>query len=204
MIKLIAFDMDGVLLKHRNSWERVFSNLFDFKEYTFQGLSKKRIKIPEEINIRRHISKSFDVNDINNDLYKLYDFRERTNIKMVIISAGVHSFAEKIANIYGFDDYIGNDIIIKNGYINFIKNVDPSKKNLNLDRFLRLYKIKKDEALSVGDTVFDASMKKSSKYFVAFNPFDYNVIKNADFTVYKFDELINIVKAINYGINIEI
>ncbi len=204
MIKLMAFDMDGVLLRHRNSWEKVFSNLFSYNDYTFQGLSRRNdISIPREIDIKRHISKSFDLNDINKDLYMLYNFKKETKIKMVIISAGVNAFAEKLSDIYNFDNFIANDIIESNGRLRFVKNVDPNKKDINLEHFLNLYRISPEETISIGDTIFDVSMRRKSKYFIAFNPYNSKVIENADFTAYNFNDLIEIVNKINCKINVE-
>ncbi|MCY0852202.1 MAG: HAD family phosphatase [Thermoplasma acidophilum] len=201
-IKLIAFDMDGVILKNRNSWEKALAGIYGAggnRNYAFQSISRhgKKFHVPPGLDLRSYIENSFDVKDITYDFHLMADFLSYTGIKSVIISAGVINYARKLSEIYRLDDYVANGVVDYRGELKFIRHVDPARKDLNLDLYLKKFGLKKSEAISIGDSLADYSMRKSSAFFIAFNPSDARLSALADATSYNFSGVIRIVKAIS-------
>ncbi|WP_061951099.1 HAD hydrolase family protein [Acidiplasma cupricumulans] len=80
------------------------------------------------------------------------------------------------------------------------KNVDPLKKDYNVRLIQKTFGIDKDETLSVGDSFMDLSMKRASRYFIAFNPSNVEMLKYSDFSV-KSNNLFEIIKTIKWNIH---
>jgi phosphoserine phosphatase len=187
-IKLVAFDMDGVLLKNRNSWDVIMNRAMRKHRiegkmvYTFDYL--QRNGVPDhlyenltETKIRTYIN----LNDMMANVMRTLEYLRERKIKTAIVSAGSHVFAGYIADLMGMDYYIGNEVdIIAH---KFIKNVDPAKKDLNVSAIQTLLGVSPEETVSVGDSFMDLSMKRKSRYFVAFNPASYRTLEHSDFTV---------------------
>ncbi len=191
-IKLMVFDMDGVLLKNRNSWDVAINRALGMKvnsnsmKFTFEYLHKNRVpdhmyKKLDDIRMKTYLN----LNDLTPNLKLTIDYLKERNIKTAIVSAGVHAFAEYLGEILEMDHYIGNKVDIKNK--KFIMDVDPANKDVNVRHIQKKFNILPEETVSVGDSYFDLSMKRSSKYFVAFNPSSKNMIDESDFTVYNND-----------------
>jgi len=201
-IKLIAFDMDGVILRNRNSWEKALSGIYGAggnRNYAFQSILRhgKKFHVPPGLELRSYIENSFDARDVTYDFHLMADFLSYTGIKSVIISAGVINYARKLSETYHLDDYVANDVMDYRGELKFIRHVDPDRKDLNLDLYLKKFGLKKCEAISIGDSLADYSMRKSSAFFIAFNPVDARLLSLADATAYNFSEVIHIIRAIN-------
>ena len=187
-IKLVAFDMDGVLLKNRNSWDAIMNRAMRKHStggkmvYTFDYLHRNGV--PDHIyanltetKIRTYIN----LNDMTPNVMRTLEYLRQRRIKTAIVSAGSHIFAEYIADLMGMDYYIGNEV--DTVAHKFIKNVDPAKKDLNVDNIQSLLGVSTEETVSVGDSFMDLSMKRKSRYFVAFNPASYRTLQYSDFTV---------------------
>ncbi|MEM0140221.1 MAG: HAD family hydrolase [Ferroplasma sp.] len=188
-IKLIVFDMDGVLLKNRNSWDVIIrkslgmhSNDRNSMKYTFDRLYKQGIPeyMFENLDATR-IKTYLNLNELSSNVKLTMDYLKEKQIKTAIVSAGSHVFAEYLSEIFGFDYYIGNHV--DTNARKFIKNVDPEYKDINVRHIQEMYKIKANETLSVGDSYMDLSMKRSSKYFIAFNPSSNEMLEKSDFSV---------------------
>jgi phosphoserine phosphatase len=191
-IKLMVFDMDGVLLKNRNSWDvivhRSMKKLYTKKEmkYTFDhlwrnGLPESMFNELTETKIKTYLN----LNDMSFNVLRTMEYLKNRKIKTAIVSAGSHVFAGYLAELMGIDHYAGNEVDIKNKY--FIKNVDPSMKDVNVKEIQEKYRIFPDETISVGDSYLDLSMKRRSEYFVAFNPASEKLAETADFVVQSND-----------------
>ena len=187
-IKLVVFDMDGVLLKNRNSWDVIMNrcmkkrNLRENMVYTFDYIHRKGIPDHLYSNLTESRIKSYiNLNDMSSNVLRTIEYLRERKIKTAIVSAGSHVFAGYISELMGIDYYIGNEVDV-NGH-KFIKNVDPAKKDVNVDLIQSKFKILPGETVSVGDSSMDLSMRKKSKYFVAFNPSNYRTLQYSDFTV---------------------
>jgi len=187
-IKLMVFDMDGVLLKNRNSWDVIINrslhkiNREKGMKYTFDyvyenGLPHRLYENLTETKIRTYLN----LNDVSSNILRTIEYLKSRKIKTAIVSAGSHIFAGYLSDLFNIDEYIGNEVDVQNH--SFIKNVDPAKKDLNVKSIQAKYRILPAETVSVGDSFMDLSMKKKSKYFVAFNPGTQKLNGASDFIV---------------------
>ncbi|KQB35385.1 HAD family hydrolase [Acidiplasma cupricumulans] len=204
-IKLIVFDMDGVLLKNRNSWDVLIDKISgnkikrDKMIYTFDYLYRHNIPAHLYNSLRSgNMARYLNLNDISPNLHMTMEEIKKMGIKTAIVSAGVHEFAEYLGTMYGFDYAIGNQIDTEN--MKIVKNVDPLKKDYNVRLIQKTFGIDKDETLSVGDSFMDLSMKRASRYFIAFNPSNVEMLKYSDFSV-KSNNLFEIIKTIKWNIH---
>ncbi|EQB70202.1 MAG: hypothetical protein AMDU4_FER2C00258G0005 [Ferroplasma sp. Type II] len=187
-IKLMVFDMDGVLLKNRNSWDVIIHRSMN-KRYSGPGMKYTfdyvyRNGVPEhlyenltETKIRTYLN----LNDVSSNVLRTIEYLKDRKIKTAIVSAGSKVFAGYLADLIGIDYHIGNEVDSKNH--RFIKNVDPVKKDLNVTEIQAKYGISPGETVSVGDSYMDLSMRRKSRYFVAFNPATSRLIEASDFIV---------------------
>ncbi|WP_337859882.1 HAD family hydrolase [Ferroplasma sp.] len=197
-IKLMVFDMDGVLLKNRNSWDIIIHRsmkkiyLANEMKYTFDYLWHNGLpdNIFEELTETK-IKTYLNLNDLSFNVLRTMEYLKNRKIKTAIVSAGSQVFAGYLSELLGIDYYTGNEVDVKNH--NFIKNVDPATKDLNVKKIQERYGISQSETVSVGDSYMDLSMKKRSKYFVAFNPSSSRLIEPSDFFV-EFTDLYGIIE----------
>ncbi|MCL4311932.1 MAG: HAD family hydrolase [Candidatus Thermoplasmatota archaeon] len=187
-IKLMVFDMDGVLLKNRNSWDVIIHRSMN-KRYSGPGMKYTfdyvyRNGVPEhlyenltETKIRTYLN----LNDVSSNVLRTIEYLKDRKIKTAIVSAGSKVFAGYLADLIGIDYHIGNEVDSTNH--RFIKNVDPVKKDANVMDIQAKYGISPEETVSVGDSYMDLSMRRKSKYFVAFNPATSRLIGASDFIV---------------------
>ncbi len=201
-IKLMVFDMDGVLLKNRNSWDVIINraiknnnyNDYDRMEYTFDYIYKNNIPENYYNNLKDYnIKKYLNINDMSDNINDTVEYLKSKNIKTAIVSAGSHCFAEYLSDLFGMDYFIGNKIDINKKI--FIKNVDPAYKDKNIKFIQKKFNVKMENTISIGDSFYDLSMKRSSKYFIAFNPSNIEMIKYSDFVV-KSNNLYDVIKTL--------
>ncbi len=201
-IKLMVFDMDGVLLKNRNSWDVIINraiknnnyNDYNRMEYTFDYIYKNNIPENYYNNLKDYnIKKYLNINDMSDNINNTVEYLKSKNIKTAIVSAGSHCFAEYLSDLFGMDYFIGNKIDINKKI--FIKNVDPAYKDKNIKFIQKKFNVKMENTISIGDSFYDLSMKRSSKYFIAFNPSNIEMMKYSDFVV-KSNNLYDVIKTL--------
>lgn len=201
-IKLVVFDMDGVLLKNRNSWDVIINkaiknnyyNDYDRMEYTFNYIYENNVpenyyKYLNEYNIKKYLN----INDLSENINGTINYLKSKKIKTAIVSAGSHCFAEYLSDLFGIDYFIGN--MVNTDKKIFVKNVDPLYKDENIKIIQKKFNVKKEETISIGDSFYDLSMKRASKYFVAFNPSNSEMLKHSDFIV-NSNNLYDIIKTL--------
>ena len=150
--------------------------------YTFDYIHRNGIPDHLYTNLTESRIKTYiNLNDMSSNVLRTMEYLRQRKIKTAIVSAGSHVFADYISELMGIDYYVGNEVDV-NGH-KFIKNVDPAKKDVNVELIQSKFKILPEETVSVGDSFMDLSMRKRSKYFVAFNPSNYRTLQYSDFTV---------------------
>ncbi len=200
-IKLMVFDMDGVLLKNRNSWDVIMNSIYGIKAnndkmvYTFEYLYENNVPEPiyKYLN-ESSIKKCLKLNNISENVYGAMQILKSQKIKTAIVSAGSGIFANYLKDIFDFDYAVGNEFDY--GTRNFVKFVDPLKKDINIKDIHRKFGYSKENTISVGDSIMDLSMKRESKYFVAFNPSNKEMLKKSDFVI-NSQNLYDIIKTLN-------
>ncbi len=200
-IKLMAFDMDGVLLKNRNSWDVIMNSVYGIEKnddkmvYTFEYLYENNIHESIYAYISESlIKKCFKLNNLSENVYRTMQVLKSRGIKTAIVSAGSSVFANYLKDIFDFDYAVGNEIDYRNKI--FVKKVDPLKKDINIRDIQKKFGYTMENTISVGDSIMDLSMKKESKYFVAFNPSNKEMLKSSDFVV-NSQNLYDIIRILN-------
>lgn len=188
---MVAFNMEGTLIKNRNSWNSVMNalsqNPYFNINYSFNYLYSN---LNNKININMNnnelndiIINSFNYQAIYEGIDDTIDLLHQNGIKAIIITTGVKQYAKLMSKQYSFDGYIGNEIKSVNGKIKFIQNIDPLKKGAILNKIRMKRGYRKDNILSIGSSIMDLSMKSSSGKFIAFNPDSNEVKRCADLEV---------------------
>ncbi len=199
MIKLVAFDMDGVLTYEKSSWYYVhkrlgLDNSENFKKYTDKKITYdeffkldlnlwinkfNKIKKCEIVSILKEIK-------IMEGLPDVIDYLHKNNMKAIIVSGGISWLSDIIMDKYNFDYAYANEIFTDedNNIIPYGKiNVVPDKKNIVIKNAIKKYNINRDNVLSIGDSKTDYSMYTASKYFIAFNSDDDFIKSISDYNI---------------------
>ncbi len=107
-------------------------------------------------------------------------------IKSVIISGGIDRAAAMLANEFGFDGYVADEIQSNpDGTLTGegVMNVDLRDKGINVRQYIEKYGTTKERTVSVGNSYTDIGMFKQSGMSIAFNPTDPYTSEAADHTV---------------------
>ncbi len=205
-VKLIVFDMDGVLIEERSSWKIIhkaftIDNSDLFKKFHDGKLTDKEFLDMEIDRFRQHgltrrgIEHALNKAKYMKGLKECIEFVKKKG-KAAIISGGVRCLADNIAN-YGIDYVFANaiefyDSVPQKG----ILVVPFRNKGIVLHSLMKKLDLDRDDVIAVGDSKYDTSMFDFSGLSIAFNPSDEIVKEKADIVVDKRDlrELIHILK----------
>ena len=199
MIKLIVFDMDGVLTEEKSSWHYVhqrlgLDNSENFRKYTdneitydeFFKLDLKlwlnkfnKLKKDVVVDILREIK-------IRDGLKNVMEYLHKNNIKSIIVSGGISWLSDMIMDKYHFDRSYANEIFTdeENNILPYGKiNVVPDRKNAVIENIIKEYNVDRSNVLSIGDSKTDYSMYIASEYFIAFNSDDDFIKKISDYNI---------------------
>ncbi len=176
MNSIIAFDVDGVLLRSKSSWATVhdyfgvnnseslnlyLNNKIDYREFVNRDVNlwigkKGIIKYSDFMNIQKKV-------EPNPNYHMLSEFLKKFNGNKIAISGGVDVIVNKIKDFYPIEVIYSNKLIFKNGYlVGGEALVEPSQKG----KILRGYNGRK---ISVGDSHWDIDMFVNSDYSILFN-----------------------------------
>ncbi len=187
-IKIIFFDMDGVLTPEKSSWHFVHRKLEVDNSENLQKYLNNEITYDEffKLDLNLWISRFGEMKketivnilkqiEVRECVYDLINTLKNEGIKAIIISGGISWLADYIKENYNFDEAYANEILTDNrGYIipEGKINVIPDKKNLIIRNILKKYNVKKEETMSVGDSSDDYSMYLETGKFFSFNSND--------------------------------
>jgi len=194
--KLVAFDMDGVLIDHEGSWTWANDKFEVDNREAFEMFKEGRITeiefIRRDIGLWLGKHPNVNISDLINalrDVPLINGIRETIEtlsqncIKSVIVSGGIDKAAQMIAEEYGFDDYAANTILSHpdgrltgDGKI----NVDLTDKGIKTREFMNKYDARKEETVAIGNSYTDVKMFEAAGFSIAFNPIDKKTVDAAD------------------------
>ncbi|NJE47996.1 HAD-IB family phosphatase [Thermococcus sp. 9N3] len=179
-MRLIAFDVEGTLVKARSSWvelHKKFGTWEKGKEYAelfFAGkidyakwaeldsslwLGKSREEILEWAN-------SVEYNDY---AFELMDFLRENGFKIALLSSGLMCLAGRVARELKADYVFANELIFKDGKVaGVVPSVDFEGKGAILRRLKE--ELKPELTVAVGDGFNDLSMFREADVAIAINP----------------------------------
>ena len=197
---LVCFDMDGTLAKLRSSWCWVHSCFEVDNEPAYQAFCNGEIDEPEfmrrDIALWTNKNPDVTIRDIAvlfRDMPLIDGIQETiaclkaNGIRTVIISGGIDLAAKMLANEFGFDDYIADEVLsYEDGRLTGEgkMNVDLRDKGINVRQYIEKYGTTMERTVSVGNSFTDIPMFKNSGMSIAFNPTDPYTQEAATHTVF--------------------
>ena len=202
-LKLVVFDMDGVLTDTYSSWKYVHDFFNTSNDKSVDAYLKGEIDDMEFI--RRDAAlwrenkkpiKKEKLAQILSDVSLMKGAKEcisslkEKNVKTAIISAGLDILAERVGDKLDIDYVYSNGINVdKNGFLTDegIIGVKLKAKDEAVESLAKKLGISTNCIAAVGNSCFDIPMFEVSGIGIAFNPDDDCVKKHADFVILKKD-----------------
>ena len=197
---LVCFDMDGTLSELRSSWCWVHSCFEVDNEPAYQAFCNGEIDEPEfmrrDIALWTNKNPDVTIRDIAvlfRDMPLIDGIQETiaclkaNGIRTVIISGGIDLAAKMLANEFGFDDYIADEVLsYEDGRLTGEgkMNVDLRDKGINVRQYIEKYGTTMERTVSVGNSFTDIPMFKNSGMSIAFNPTDPYTQEAATHTIF--------------------
>ena len=196
MIKLIAFDLDGVLVNGYGSWWQVHQFLgtydvsrkhaqdyFDGK-ITFDEWATKDSKLwygVKKEKIREALYQTEYMPGIEKTLNEL-----KKKYTLVIISGGLQILADRIKEEFDMDYAIANRLLFKDERVCGVDQiVDFQGKGKILEKIADDYDVTTQECAAIGDYLNDIPMFKVAGFSIAFNPKNEEMLKYTKEAVYE-------------------
>ena len=196
MVKLVAFDMDGVLVDIKSSWVHVHRHFGVNNEHSLEAYLNGEIDDLEFIrrdvalwmekdpalkmeDVKRILSTAPLMNGAVETMAALRDDGVRT----AIVSAGIDLLAERVAIELGMDMFYANGFMADcTGTLTGegVLNVRLDQKGEKLQEIADLFSFDTDDVASVGNSRYDVPMFEVSGLGVAFCPEDEDTRDSAD------------------------
>ncbi len=197
MLRLIIFDMDGVIFKDVNFWmelHKKFGTLKEGKELTKKYLHDNYDKLVEEVVVKlwkgRDAKPYYDL--INSIPYmpgakEVFKYVKKKGYITALISASSIDLARRAQHDLGINHIFANELVIRNGRISgeFIWPVGAGKhKKAQIIRHLcKDLGISEKECVYIGDSETDIEAFQEVGLAIAFNPQSAELEKVADYVV---------------------
>lgn len=186
-LKLVAFDLDGVLVEEESSWgylHRVFGTYESISKANYakafeQGLISysEWMKLDLESIIRargvvycREIEEAFERVKVADGAREVVEYLRKRGVKTAIVSAGVEYLALRVAETLGIGEVYANKLLCDSGgrlVPQGVEVVNPLKKGVVIERVASKYGVSLGETMYVGDSVWDCSAFEVVGYPVA-------------------------------------
>jgi phosphoserine phosphatase len=193
-IKLIAFDLDGVLAQDPGSWMAVHLGLgttaqakehereFNDGLIDYDVWAKKDALLWSGVDIRTIegiLAKVPFMKGIEEAIPKL-----RSRYRIVILSGGLKILADRLKDAFSLDLAIANELLTQDGLIKGIRQAVAfnDKGKLLRDVALR-FNLKASECAAVGDYINDVPMFEAAGFSVAFNPKNNEAARRANYVI---------------------
>jgi phosphoserine phosphatase len=182
-LKLALFDLDGTLTTEKSAWEYIHRHLgvWDSNAKKFQeAFLRGEITYDEFCRLDAAIWEGMRVSEVKNILEgislqagagELIGYLRRRGVKVGLISSGLSLLAEGIREKFHFDYAIANDLGTEDGILTGeIKiHVHYDQKAEWVERAQRLFRVRREETLAVGDSSGDIPMFRACGFSIAFN-----------------------------------
>jgi phosphoserine phosphatase len=206
--KLVAFDLDGVIVSEWSSWEWVHKHFGVDNTCSLNAFIEGKIDDMEFM--RRDIAlwlgknPNLNIKDIREILKKapltpgsvetMCELKKR-GAKTAVVSGGIDLLADAIGAKCGIDKVMANGLVTdKKGKLlgDGILRVELWNKASALRQVMAFYKVKPEECAVVGNSWVDVTMFDIAGLGIAFNPTDEQTEEGADVIV-KSDTLLDIL-----------
>lgn len=203
MLKLVVFDMDGVLVNTKSSWYYIHSyfgtdnfqniRLYNQNKIDYLEFMKKDISLwfknKEKININT-IKKILETVPIMEGADKVFKYLQNKNIQTAIVTGGLELLANRLKDKFNIN-YIFANALETDGNCdltgNGIMRVEPREKGKVLEKLMDDLSLNSIEVAAVGDGEIDISMFKLADMSIAFDPINDNVSREAKVVIREKD-----------------
>ena len=198
-LKLVLFDMDGVLTDFQNSWtvlheyfgtnnekslHQFLRGEIDDREFIRRDIAlwlkkRNRIHISEIEKAVSHVTASEDAR-------VFMRFLSANNIKGAIITGGVDIFANRIGKELGIHIVRANGFILDDeGYLTGegVVNVPLRHKDIVARKIREEMNVTKAECVAIGDSFIDVPMFKEARFGIAVRAQDDTVRDAARYSI---------------------
>jgi phosphoserine phosphatase len=208
-IKIIVFDMDGVLVDIRSSWAIIHKAFNVDESEIFKRYLRGEFDYLEFMRRDIRIWGKVHESKIRNILYKVplmigakYTFNvlNKRGFRTAIISSGISILAEKLQEKLGINYIFANELLKdEDGFLTGEGNpvVPLWEKGKVLQRLLSNLDINSDDCAVIGDSLFDIPLFDLAGFSVAFNSKDSRVKNIADVSI-DSNDLREILPHFNY------
>ncbi|MEA2054614.1 MAG: HAD-IB family phosphatase [Candidatus Thermoplasmatota archaeon] len=190
--RMVAFDMDGVLVDMESSWSYIHKCFGTDNRKTAEAYLNGEIGSNEFMNrdialwkskgkFLHDIEKIFESIPVMKGIHECIGKLKAEGIITAIVSGGLDILARRIARDAGIDHVAANGIDgdMEKG----ILRVSPRRKDVTLTKLAEKLHVKRKEIISVGNSRYDIKMFEVSGMGIAFNPCDDEVIRHADVVI---------------------
>jgi len=190
-IKLIAFDLDGVLVDSKGGWKEVHKglgtteaakpheDLFYRGKITFDEWAVMDVELWKGRSIDRIKEILDEIPPMKGASYAIPKLRE--NYTLAIISGGLKMLADRIKDNYGMHYCVGNVLEVNDGKVTGIsQSVGFNDKGKILRQVAEDAGVDLKECAAVGDYINDIPMFKLAGFSIAFNPKHEDIVDYAD------------------------
>jgi phosphoserine phosphatase len=199
-LRIVVFDMDGVLVDVKSSWQFVHqafgaSNWENVKRYlngqiTYSEFMRRDIALwGRRVHIDM-ISCILSKAPLMPGATEAFDCLKMAGLKTALISAGVSILADRLRAILGLDRVFANRILTdQQGFLTGEgeETVGLLDKLKVLKKVVALDNVSLSECAVVGDSVYDVPMFNEAGLRIAFNTNEDSVRKAADVVIEKKD-----------------
>jgi len=181
--KLVIFDLDGTLTQERSIWEYIHIRLgkwYGFaEEYQKQFLAGK-ISYEEFCERDAQVWKGMKVEELSeiiktvsfhSGVDELISFLKQKGLKLSMVSSGLSLLSDWVHKKYGFDYSVSNDLLQKNGILTGKVKIQVyyDKKAEWVEKNLKIFRVKPEEVIAIGDSRGDIDMFQMVGFSIAFN-----------------------------------
>lgn len=197
-MKLIIFDMDGVIFEHLNFWLELHKAYGTYEDGA--GLTKKYLKTNYQKLVDEVVGRLWKGKpakpyfDLIKKVKYLPDIKEtakelkKKGYKLAIISAGPKELAERAKEELGIDYIYTNELLIKDNKIVGSRDIKhwPIRSGNKADalrELCRKHNTDLRDVIIVGHDEADVKMAKSAGFAIALNPTSEELVKYSNAVV---------------------